>query len=225
MHIRVEYRVRPDLKFLANLDMLRLLERSLRRAGIPYKLSQGFNPHPRLSVGTVLPVGVWGEREYFDLELATMPEPEFMARMNAALPPGITVTACREIEPDAPSLMKMINAAEYAFLIRGHKDDLLLILASISSQEELIVQSHGKNKNRPKDLRPGIYALQTEPAGENDLISALVSVNEPVNVRFDEILELLNNYGIKADSILDFWRRGNYVRRDGMFLSPLEYKL
>ncbi|MDD3890543.1 MAG: TIGR03936 family radical SAM-associated protein, partial [Syntrophomonadaceae bacterium] len=72
MRLRAEYRIGPELKFLANLDMMNVIGRTLRRAAIPYALSEGFNPHIKLSLGTVLPVGLWGEKEYFDLEL-TMP--------------------------------------------------------------------------------------------------------------------------------------------------------
>jgi len=70
MRIRAAYRVGEDLKFLGNLDMLNLMGRALRRADVPFALSEGFNPHIKLSLGTVLPVGVWGENEYFDLELS-----------------------------------------------------------------------------------------------------------------------------------------------------------
>ena len=63
MRVRMEYRVGNDLKFLGNLDMMNLMSRALRRARIPFALSEGFNPHIKFSLGTVLPVGV-GEREY-----------------------------------------------------------------------------------------------------------------------------------------------------------------
>ncbi|HBQ86380.1 MAG TPA: radical SAM protein, partial [Syntrophomonas sp.] len=63
MYLRAEYRLGPELKFLGNLDTMHLMERALRRAGIPYALSEGFNPHIKLSMGTVLPVGLWSEKE------------------------------------------------------------------------------------------------------------------------------------------------------------------
>jgi len=59
MLLRAEYSVGKNLQFLANLDMMHLMERSLRRAGIPCHLTEGFNPHIKLSMGTVLPVGLW----------------------------------------------------------------------------------------------------------------------------------------------------------------------
>lgn len=222
MRLRAEYRVGPELKFLANLDMMHLMERALRRAGVPYRLSEGFNPHIRLSMGTVLPVGLWGEKEYFDLELDSMGAVDFMTRMNDSLPPGMQVNGCREIPPGSPSLMKIINAAEYAFMIKKEGLDWNSIAAQILDQTEILVQSRGKNKTVRKDLRPGIYDLKIETAGADDIISLTVSVNEPLNVRFDELLDVFGANGVGAEFMLDFWRRGNYIKRGEIFCSPFE---
>jgi radical SAM-linked protein len=91
--------------------MMHLMSRALRRGNIPYALSSGFNPHIKLSMGTVLPVGLWGEQEYFDLELSqAMDLDEFLRRMQEALPPYLEIRRCWEIGADIPSLMKSINA-------------------------------------------------------------------------------------------------------------------
>jgi radical SAM-linked protein len=73
MRVRMEYRVGNDLKFLGNLDMMNLMSRALRRARIPFALSEGFNPHIKFSLGTVLPIGVWGEREYLGQYISKNP--------------------------------------------------------------------------------------------------------------------------------------------------------
>jgi len=222
MRLRAEYRVGGDLRFLANLDMMHLMERTLRRAKIPYQLSEGFNPHIRLSMGTVLPVGLWGEKEYFDLELHSMPVPEFVNAMNKALPPGMHISLCHELEIGAPSLMKIINAADYAFLIKAEGLELEKRAAQIMQQEQVIVQSRGKNKNIQKDLRPGIYGMKVETRGEADILSVRVSVNEPVNIRFDELLDAFSRTGINRNIMLDFWRQGNYIKQGENFYSPMK---
>lgn len=222
MHMRVEYRVGPELKFLANLDMMRLMERAIRRAGIPVILSQGFNPHLKLSMGTVLPVGLWGEREYFDLELEPIEPAEFKTKLNAALPTGIMLSDCQEIDHDAPALMKIINAAEYAFLTGTNQLILEGAAQQIMDQDAILVQSRGKNKRRQKDLRAGLYSIRVEPGQDKRVLVLMVSVNEPLNVRFDEIMDMLAVYGLPADSFVDFWRRGNYIKRGDQFFTPLE---
>ncbi len=222
MRLRTEYKVSPDLKFVANLDMMHVIERALRRADIPYHLSEGFNPHIRLSMGTVLPVGLWGEKEYFDLELDEMGVSDYSIRMNQALPTGIRINDCRAIKAETLSLMKVINTAEYAFLIKPQDYNLDLLVDEIINQEQILVPNRGKKKGTEKDLRPGLYELAVEPAGQGKVIRALVSVNEPVNVRFDELLDMFGLHGLSRDLIVDFWRRGNYIKRGEQLLSPLE---
>lgn len=222
MHLRSEYQVGPDLKFLSNLDMMHLMERALRRAAIPYVLSEGYNPHIRLSMGTVLPVGLWGEKEYFDLELHPMPPELFMQKMNLVLPEAIRITTCQEIRSGAASLMKMVNAAAYAFRIDMEREKLAELRASILDQVEIRVQSRGKNKRQVKDLRSGIYYIDIIPENGTNLLEMMVSVNEPVNVRFDELAEVLSRWGVTAEQILDFWRRGNYIKQGERFFTPLE---
>jgi radical SAM-linked protein len=222
MRLRAEYSVGPDLKFLANLDMMHLMERTLRRAGIPYLLSEGFNPHIKLSMGTILPVGVWGQKEYFDLELHSMSTVDFVTAMNKALPLGMHIRLCCEVLPFAPSLMKVVNAADYIFMMKATGLDLENIAAQILNQDKLMVQSRGKNKLAQKDLRPGIFEIKVESQGEMEIIMVRVSVNEPLNVRFDELLDVFAQVGIDNKYMLDFWRRGNYIKKGDNYYSPLE---
>lgn len=221
MRLRVEYNVGPELKFLANLDMMHLMERALRRAGIPYYLSEGFNPHIRMSMGTVLPVGIWGMHEYFDLDLAQMDLETFTHNMNEALPVPLTITDCQVIEESAPSLMKIINAAQYTFVIKAGTD-LPLLTARILQRDSLPVQSRGKNKNIMKDLRPGIYQINTDTKEGYDLLSIMVSINEPLNIRYDELQALFIEQGLNAKDIADIFRQGNYIKEDQQFYSPLK---
>ncbi|HNX92329.1 MAG TPA: TIGR03936 family radical SAM-associated protein [Syntrophomonas sp.] len=221
MRLRVEYSAGPELKFLANLDMMHLMERALRRAGIPYHLSEGFNPHIRLSMGTILPVGVWGKHEYFDLDLEEMDQQDFISGMNEVLPAALTITDCQQIEDNAPSLMKIINAAEYTFVISAG-NDLQALINGILNQDSLLVQSRGKNKNVQKDLRPGLYQMNITTAEEYDMLSVMVSINEPLNIRYDELQALFIEHGINAKDIADIFRQGNYIKEGQQFYSPIK---
>ena len=221
MRLRVEYSAGPELKFLANLDMMHLMERALRRAGIPYHLSEGFNPHIRLSMGTILPVGVWGKHEYFDLDLEEMDQQDFISGMNEVLPAALTITDCQQIEDNAPSLMKIINAAEYTFVISAG-NDLQALINGILNQDSLLVQSRGKNKNVQKDLRPGLYQMNITTAEEYDMLSVMVSINEPLNIRYDELQALFIEQGINAKDIADIFRQGNYIKEGQQFYSPIK---
>ena len=222
MHIRAEYRVGPQLRFLANLDMIHVIERALRRAKAPYALSQGFNPHIKLSLGTVLPVGLWGEREYFDLELQTgVDGPFFIEQLNPVLPTGLAVIGCIPVPAKAPSIMRMVNAASYVFKVE-HQEEALCREIENLGKGELVVPSRGKKKGRPKDLGPGIHKIVMKRQAQFDIIKIWVSVGEPLNVRFDELTDLLVKVGLPREHIDDVWRSGNYCYRDGHFFTPME---
>jgi len=221
MRLRVEYSVGPDLKFLANLDMMHLMERALRRAEIPCHLSEGFNPHIRLSMGTILPVGVWGKHEYFDLELAEMDPQEFMFGMNAVLPPAMIISDCRPIADQVASLMKVVNAADYTFILKSGLN-LQEMISDLLSRDSLLVQSRGKNKNVQKQLRPGLYGMKIEKMEEQDLLTVMVSINDPVNIRYDELLALFIENGVNHVDIVDIYRQGNYIKAGRDFYSPLK---
>ncbi|CFX80385.1 Domain of unknown function DUF2344 [Syntrophomonas zehnderi OL-4] len=221
MRLRAEYRVGPNLKFLGNLDMMHLLERALRRAEIPYRLTEGFNPHIKLSMGTVLPVGLWGENEYFDLELDEMAPQDFKNRINVVLPPDMQIKQCIAVPMQAASLMKTINTAQYDFILKPGQNAEYLV-TSLLDCDKILVQSRGKNKQLLKDLRPGLYDMQVEPGDGFEVLAVMVSVNEPLNIRFDELLAVFAENGLKSENLLDFFRRGNYIREESKYYSPLE---
>lgn len=218
MFFRAEYRVGPELRFLGNLDTMHLMERALRRAGIPYALSEGFNPHIKLSMGTVLPVGLWSEKEYLDLEINGHMEPaQFIQKLNQVLPPGLQIANCLEVPAGIPSLMKSINAAGYVFVCN---DPGQTWLDEIWNSSSLPVKSRGKKKDVVKDLRSGLFRLELEKMDKK--ICAWVSTGEPLNVRYDELLDLFESRGLPRSYFSDVYRRGNYIKQGDNFYSPLQ---
>lgn len=67
LRVRIAYAKLEEAKYIAHLDLGRVFERACRRAGIPLAYSQGFNPHPKITFGSALAVGVEGEQEFVDL--------------------------------------------------------------------------------------------------------------------------------------------------------------
>jgi radical SAM-linked protein len=223
MRLRAEYSVGSDLRFLSNLDMMNLMARALRRAQIPFALSEGFNPHIRLSMGTVLPVGLWGKREYFDLELEReMAAHDFIEHMNQALPPAIRINTCLSISTATPTLMNSINCACYSFIINAPVEQLATWKNQILSRNELIVKSRGKKKDLNKNLRSGILKIEVNRWQDFAIIDIWGSIGEPLNVRYDELKDMLVQTGIDKEAILDVYRSGNYIHENDKYYTPLE---
>jgi len=80
------------MKYISHLDLMRLFMRALRRAGLPVKMTEGFSPHPKISLKRALKLGVESENEEasFVLKEPVAPE-EFRQRLQGQLPEGIFI--------------------------------------------------------------------------------------------------------------------------------------
>lgn len=86
------------LRFLSHHDLMRVLERAIRRSGVPVEYSEGFNPRPRISYHTALAVGIESNDEPVDIELGVWKPPLEVQRAIAdQLPEGLSLVACEPV--------------------------------------------------------------------------------------------------------------------------------
>ncbi len=122
LRFRVRFSRGEELKFLSHLDLMRLWERALRRARIPLAYSQGYTPHPQISLGAPLPVGVTSEAELIDIYLFRWTTPRlFEAQVKEQLPHGIELLEVWQIGLKVPSLQSQVKFAEYRVEIETDK--------------------------------------------------------------------------------------------------------
>jgi radical SAM-linked protein len=80
------------MKYISHLDLMRLFRRSMRRAALPLAMTQGFHPHPRLSIKRALKLGLESEHEEGRIVLKDYLKPEdFKNRIQEQLPDGISI--------------------------------------------------------------------------------------------------------------------------------------
>lgn len=80
------------MRFISHLDLMRTFMRALRRADIPIKISQGFNPHPKLSIKRAIKLGIESQAEEASIVLKeAVSLDDFKNRLNSCLPQGIQV--------------------------------------------------------------------------------------------------------------------------------------
>jgi radical SAM-linked protein len=78
------------MKYISHLDLMRLFARAMRRADLPLKITEGFSPHPKLSLKKALKLGLESETEEGSIVLKIPVSPqEFKARLQKQLPEGI----------------------------------------------------------------------------------------------------------------------------------------
>ncbi|MCJ7807809.1 MAG: TIGR03936 family radical SAM-associated protein, partial [Dehalococcoidia bacterium] len=102
--IRVTFSRGEEVKYLSHLDLMRLWERALRRADIPLAYSQGFSPHPRISIAAPLPIGVTSSSELMDILFNKRFSPYyFIKAVGEQLPNGIGLIGVEQVAMQLPS--------------------------------------------------------------------------------------------------------------------------
>jgi radical SAM family uncharacterized protein len=102
-------------RFLSHIEMMNVIQRGLRRSKLPLHFTEGFHPHPRISAGPSLAVGMEGLREFFDVEFVGEAEPT-PGLLNRFLPAGIRILACAG--PFERKAGKLPQEARFTYLLR-----------------------------------------------------------------------------------------------------------
>ena len=126
--LRVEFCKQGRLALLSHLEVARALERAVRRAGLPFAISQGFSPHMKIAFGAALPVGVGGLHEVFDLQLTRYVPPErALEALQAASAPDLMAKECRYIEASAPAASVAYPLSTYRALLSCAPDEITVV--------------------------------------------------------------------------------------------------
>ena len=212
---RVHYIKQGISRFISHLDLVRLFQRAILRAGIRPLYSQGFNPHPRLSFGPALKLGIESRDEYFDfLSNAEYQETSFLSRLNKALCGGVEATGFRRLSFHLPALSKSINYAVYSVSppFRGWEVKAGEILASTCIR----ISRVRKGKEQTVDIRPGIHGIYRHQSDEKMYIG--LHLSGPVNVSPEEVVNLFTDTGAGPWAIT---REKLLICRNNKFFSPL----
>ncbi|QLQ05552.1 MAG: DUF2344 domain-containing protein [Anaerolineae bacterium] len=166
--LRFSYTKGEPIKFVGHLDLARMWERPLRRAGLPVAYSQGFNPQLRIQFASALPVGCSGRAEVADLWLDEPVTPEeFTQRVQAQLPPGASVFDAHHVALDLPSLQSQMDQAEYTIQVDVSDTtiDVAAAVAAFLAATELVRVRARDGKTY--DLRALVDALHVEETADD----------------------------------------------------------
>lgn len=112
--LRVAYPKLGRLKYLGHLELIHTVEQVVRRAKLPYAVTQGFSPHMRIAYTSALPVGTSSTAEYFDVYLTELiPAEDALARLQAAAPVDLRPIDAAYVELRRPALTAEINKVRY----------------------------------------------------------------------------------------------------------------
>jgi len=160
--LRIRFCRGEEIKFISHLDIIRLWERALHRADIPLAYSEGFSPHPRLSLAAPLPVGVTSEAELMDVFVTKQVSPHFfILAVSQQLPPGIKILQTHQIALSQPSLQSQVRFAEYKVEVETEKDqgEIESAVTNLLLVKHMPWQHQRDTGTRSYDLRPLIDDL------------------------------------------------------------------
>lgn len=154
--LRVTFSRGEEVKYISHLDMMRLWERALRRAGVPPAYSGGYSPHPRISIAAPLPIGVTSEGELLDVVVQRRVSPYYFIKVvSGQMPRGIAIEGVVQVEMGAPSLQSQVRQAEYRVEIETDRgpQEVEEALGSFMGREHVPWQHMRQAEVRRYDIR------------------------------------------------------------------------
>jgi radical SAM-linked protein len=154
--LRIRFSRGEEIKFISHLDLMRLWQRALNRAGVALAYSEGFNPHPRMSLAAPLALGVTSEAELMDIVLAKWSSPHtFTTSVSGQLPRGLQISQVYNTPLTMPSLQSQVRYAEYTIALETEKEpeDIESAITGLLAKESLPWQHQRDTGPHHYDLR------------------------------------------------------------------------
>ena len=163
------------MALLSHLDLMRMLERALRRSGLPISFTGGFHPLPRIQIALALPLGAEAQGEWMDLEFTEPLPPEQLQRsLQPLLPEGISLLSVSDVPVKGKSLSQQITAAVWSFDLVSEQAGPVAwdaAIEAITAAEQLIWHdTDKKGRPRQRDCRSALRQLQLMASPSEDRI-------------------------------------------------------
>ncbi len=190
LKLRLRFAKRDDLRLISHHDLMRCLERMIRRARIPVARSQGFTPRPRITFALALGLGLEGHDEIVDIELSEPQSPaDVLSRLTEQAPAGLhwlggeTLAAPAKAPRPVALVYELQVPFEHQAQVRRQIDLLLS-----SAHWPLVRHRPDRETDRTIDLRPFVLDAELSFGG---VLRARLKVLPEGSARPEELLESL----------------------------------
>ena len=169
--LEIRFEKTEAVRFISHHDLMRAFQRALRRARWPVRLTEGFNPRPRIVFPDALEVGIVSRDEVAEVELTQWnPINDLERRLRRELPSGLLVRSLNEIQPTR----KARQSIQHQYRIHLRETGIVLSpqrLETMLRAKQLPYLRPGnptKRGARPKelDLRPSLAGVALEDNGD-----------------------------------------------------------
>ena len=177
--LRLRFKKTGRAVYISHLDLMHTMQRAFSRAGYELKYSEGFNPHPQISIALPLSVGASSLCEIMDFRLKEDAKLSTMAaRLSAAMPEGIEVTEVYE-QSRKVSEIKWLQIEGVFEYDERDTAEVKAALEDFYAAESIVITKKTKRGMGESDIRPAIKTISFEAAEDAVIVKALVSAQEP----------------------------------------------
>lgn len=188
------------VKYISHLDFIRTFHRAVRRAGLSMAFSEGFNPHPIMTVAMPLSVGVTSESEYVKIGFSEDYKPdEIKSRLNKTFPDGFEILEVVKTEGKTHDFAKLDRAV---YLVDAEMGGTDFDAKEFLKNEELLVMKKTKSGEKEADIRPYIYDLEVTEKTENTMkLKMCLAAGNIYNLKPDTVISAMEKYteGLKVE--------------------------
>ena len=146
MRVRVKFEKTGIMRYVGHLDLMRFFQKAVKRANLPIRYSEGFNPHQIMSFAAPLGVGLTSTGEYMDIDLKQeVPSQEGLDSLNKNMVEGLAITGFKYLPDNAEKCMSAVTAASYIVTYKNPKDDACYIDNIIDLKEKFFDEAASIN--------------------------------------------------------------------------------
>ena len=165
--------------YISHLDLMRTVTRAFMRAECKLRYSEGFNPHPNISIALPLSVGCESVCEIMDFKMREdMTCEEIKSRLADQFPEGIEVIDVYE----AGRKVKEIKWLRISGVFEYDERDAAAMAEKLNefySTESIVITKKTKRGMGESDICPAIREIAFERNGSDVLMHAVISAQEP----------------------------------------------
>ena len=231
MRYLIKYTKEGELKFLAHLDLMRSMQKVIRRADLPAAYSQGFNPHMILSIAQPLSVGMASEGDYMDVVFTEkLDEKELVKTLNQNSTINIRFLDAAfvdETEKKAPQSMALIDAAKYTMKLKALDAEKALneIEELLKEKSWVITKKNKKGQLKEQEIRNLIYDIKYWVKDEEVVINVLVACGSKENLSANVLAEYIKDkcIAVNKEAFTQIKREEMYAYKGKKLVPLCEY--
>lgn len=165
--------------YISHLDLMRTITRVFLRAEVRLKYSEGFNPHPQISIALPLSVGCESVCEIMDFKLNDDVQPkELIGLLSEQMPEGLEVLDIYESERKVKELKWLSVSGVFEYDERS-SESMAPLLEQFFASESIVIEKKTKRGIGQSDIRPAIKQISFCADGSDVCLEAVISAQEP----------------------------------------------